>query len=94
MAGRLIRALRRLVHMPDTEVQPGECDPRSALTRAEDDEPIRVPIAGVGHQNRYRTVKRLAVGELVRLRRDPSNEFDPHAISVESVPCKASQRSR
>lgn len=84
MVTALIRALQRPAHEPDTKAEPSEYDRGSALTRGEDHEPIRVPIAGVAHQNRYRTVQRLLVGEIVLLRRDPTNDFDPNAISVET----------
>jgi hypothetical protein len=52
--------------------------------RRDGDDPIRLPIAGVAHLNRRRAVQRLVLGEIVRLRRDPLNDFDPNAIAVET----------
>ena len=82
VAARVVRALRRLVGSRGAHVAPPKSDPRLPVPRPEGFEPIRLPLAGVMHQNRRRTVQRLALGEPVWLRRDPTNSFDPNAIAV------------
>jgi HIRAN domain-containing protein len=57
----------------------------SSLTRPLGYTLIRLPIAGVMHHRRARSVRRLVLGQVVHLRHDPKNEFDVNAISVETI---------
>lgn len=43
---------------------------------------LKVKVAGVTFENRQEVVKQLVVGEELRLRREPHNTYDPHAIAV------------
>lgn len=84
IAGRTTRRVPRGGDLIDRGVEPRESAEALVLRRLSGHEPIRVPIAGVMHQDRLRYVRHLILGELVRLRRDLGNEFDSNAIRVEA----------
>lgn len=54
----------------------------TTLLKKEGWKTIRVSIAGVMHENRFQAVSQLSLLELVILKREPKNEYDPNAIEI------------
>lgn len=57
----------------------------ATLNKLADWLPIRVPIAGVMHQNQYIAVSKLSILEEVFLSREPENKYDPNAIEIKRL---------
>ena len=54
----------------------------TTLLRPNGHKPIRVSLAGVMVENRFRAVAQLSLLEKVFLSREPNNQYDPNAIAV------------
>lgn len=77
LRSRLRQALRTGADLQDVP-------PESVLLKPEGYKPVRITLAGVMHEDNDRYVKRLTLGEIVLLHREPENPHDTNAIVVKN----------
>lgn len=82
---RIARAFRRPISRP--KVEEGHRQDRSTergVRKPSGHQPISLSIAGVMHEGRDRTARKLALGQRVWLAHELKNEFDSNAVAAET----------